>query len=420
MISIPIINNVANLIDKISSKKSTKKLGMSYHKSKKASEINYSKLSDMSNEKNVENFNDILNNDNIIRNSINIDNFSKLKNDKNEIYLDKQKSLISRSTHGPYINMIGNAYEGYKKEDYCQRHPDQPLYYYCLECNQAYCRTCFVFFGDEKDKHNNHNIIEYEKYRTIDVKKVAKLSNKLDDKYEELEAYIKRCEALKQSFEFERVIVQNHIKKLMDSFNKKMDENIKVLDNIIKNYKFYLNQIEKGQKDVQKLYAKISSFKSSQNEDDIIEKLSNICKIKYYNSKEVDGFSDMQKNIGLNFYETKLKKFEIKQNNFHFKVSMEDSKYQLSIIQKGNEVQIYIYWPVGEEKNVKVIEKEKNGLLPFIFMRRKNKNWEFYKLDEFLTYKGNNYFIKRFSSNDFCNINSYFKIKGFLYETYIE
>lgn len=53
-------------------------------------------------------------------------------------------------------------------------------------------------------------------------------------------------------------------------------------------------------------------------------------------------------------------------------------------------------------------------------MRRKNKNWEFYKLDEFLTYKGNNYFIKRFSSNDFCNINSYFKIKGFLYETYIE
>ena len=328
MISIPIINNVANLIDKITSKKSAKKLGMSYHKSKKATESN-SKLSDMSNEKNVENFNDILNNDNIIRNSINIDYFSKLKNDKNEIYLDKQKSLISRSTHGPYINMIGNEYEGYKKEDYCQRHPDQPLYYYCLECNQAYCRTCFVFFGDEKDKHNNHNIIEYEKYRKIDLKKVTKLSNKLDDKYEELEAYIKRCEALKDSYEFERAIVQNHVKKLMENFNIKMDENIKVLDNIIKNYKFYLNQIEKGKKDVQKLYAKISTFKSNQNEDDLIEKLSNICKIKYYNSKEVDGFSDMQKNIGLNFYETKLKKFEIKQNNYHFKVPMEDSKYQL-------------------------------------------------------------------------------------------
>lgn len=420
MISIPIINNVANLIDKISSKKSTKKLGMSYHKSKKAPESNYSKLSDVSNEKKVENFSDILNNDNIIRNSINIDNFSKLKNEKNKIYIDKQKSLISRSTHGPYINMIGNEYEGCKKEDYCQRHPDQPLYYYCLECNQAYCRTCFVFFGDEKDKHNNHNIIEYEKYRTIDLKKVTKLSNKLDDKYEELEAYIKRCEALKESYEFERVIVQNHIKKLMDNFNIKMDENIKVLDNIIKNYKFYLNQIEKGQKDVQKLYAKISTFKSNQNEDDLIEKLSNICKIKYYNSKEVDGFSDMQKNIGLNFYESKLKKFEIKQNNYHFKIPMEDSKYQLSIIQKGNEVQIYIYWPVDEVKNIKIIEKEKNGLLPFIFMRRKNRNWEFYKLDEFLTYKGNNYFIKRFPSNDFCNINSYFKIKGFLYETYIE
>jgi hypothetical protein len=132
------------------------------------------------------------------------------------------------------------------KVEYCLKHPDQPLFYYCLNCDQAYCRTCFVFFGEEKDKHNNHSIIEYEKYKLINISKIKKLSNSLDDKFEELEAYIKRCEALKKCYEFERKIVQDHVKQLLEDFNLKIDENIKILENIIKNYKFYLNQIEKA------------------------------------------------------------------------------------------------------------------------------------------------------------------------------
>ena len=89
---------------------------------------------------------------------------------------------------------------------------------------------------------------------------------------------------------------------------------------------------------------------------------------------------------------------------------MNTNKYNLSIIQKGNEVQIYIYWP--DDINA----ENKFNLLPFIFMRKKNKNWEFFKLNEFLNYNGNNYYIKRFNSGSFCNINSYFKIKAILYE----
>jgi hypothetical protein len=99
---------------------------------------------------------------------------------------------------------------------------------------------------------------------------------------------------------------------------------------------------------------------------------------------------------------------------------LENSKYQLAITQKGNEVQIYIYWPLDKDKELKEQKNEKNSFLPFIFLRRKNRNWEHYLLDEFLTYKGNNYYIKRFPVNNFCNINSYFKIKGLLYETFME
>ena len=427
MISIPIINNVANLIDKISTKKSNKKLGIKYTKSKNIKK-NYKSISDISsdiNNNNNNNLTEIINNDNINRNSINIDNFSKLQNKNNEIYIDKKESLVSHSTHGPFINLMENEYK-IAKEEYCPKHPDQPLFYFCLNCNQAYCRTCFVFFGEEKDKHNNHTIIEYEKYKSINIAKIKKISNNLDDKYEELNAYIKRCEALKNCYEFERKLVQKHVKQLMDNFNLKISENIQILDNIIKKYNFYLSQIEKGQNDVKKFYTEISSSQLKILEEDLIEKLSNLCKIKYYNSKEIDAFSDIDKKLILNYYQTKLKKYEIKQNNYHFKIPLDNSKYHLAVTQKGSEVQIYIYWPTendNDNNNDNDINNQKNdktNLLPFIFLRRKNRNWEHFQLDEFLTYKGNNYYIKRFPLNNFCNIYSYFKIKGLLYESYIE
>ena len=52
-------------------------------------------------------------------------------------------------------------------QEYCPEHENELLYYYCLDCGKAYCKTCFVFFGEEKDKHNDHSIIEYEKYKNM-------------------------------------------------------------------------------------------------------------------------------------------------------------------------------------------------------------------------------------------------------------
>ena len=407
MISIPIINNVANLIDKISNNKNKmKKIGIQYNKVKK--EKNY----DISNEIINEELNE-LDNEEFLHNTISLNNFKKPPYKNEDICLNKKKNLMSRSTHNPYVSIIQNKNSGLSlvsNEEYCSKHPDQPLFYYCLDCNQAYCRTCFVFFGDEKDKHNNHSIIEYDKYKSMNIPEIIKNSNNLDDKYEEIEAYIKRCEALKNCYEFERTLVEKQVKLLMENFNLKIDENINLLDNIIKKYKFYLTQINNCKEEVEKFYS------SQKYGPELIDKLNTINKIKYFNSKEIDNYSDLSKNLVFKSYQTKFKKYEIKQNNYHFKIGLEDSKYQLAVTQKANEVQIYIYWP--EDKEVSE-EKEKN-LLPIIFMRKKNKNWECFQLSEFLKYKGNNYYIRRFSANNFCNPNSYFKIKGILYENLIE
>ena len=386
MISVPILDSVVNLIEKISVKNS---------------QIlqNYPQIN-----------NSIILNKRIIQDDNNINTNARLSfSDLGNIY----KSGMKRNKKEKEENNNESSEDENKDIDYCEKHSDQPLYYYCIDCNKAYCRTCFVFFGDEKDKHYNHKIIEYEKFKLNNISEFIKEKDNLQDKSEELNAYIKRCEALKECYNLERKIVINYVKKIIDKYNNGIDNNIKILDSIIKTYQNYLEQIEKCIIDVEKICT--SSKINKEYEELLMKKINNINNIKYYNSKEIDTYSDLSKNIDIKFYQTKLKKFEIKQKNFHYKIPLIDSnKYNLSITQKGNEVQIYIYWP--EDKNI----DNKFNLLPFIFIRRKNRNWEFFQLNEFLNYKGNNYYIKRLNSNNFCGINSYFKIKGLLYENIVE
>ena len=387
MISVPVLDSVANLIEKISVKNS--QILQRYPQINSSIVLNKRMILD----------------DNNITNNSRL-TFKNLGNTYERGRKFKKKMEFNNNTNSNIISDMTDI-------EFCDKHPDQPLYYYCMDCNKGYCRTCFVFFGEEKDKHNHHKIIEYEKYKLNNVSLFAKEKENLEDKSEELNAYIKRCEALKECYEFERKIVLNYIKKIVDNYNNEIDENIETLDSIIKTYKNYLEQIDKCVKDIQKIYSNTKVNK--EYEEMLMNKIKNVNEIKYYNSKEIDTYSDLSKNININVYQTKLKKFEIKQKSFHFKIPLLDSdKYNLSITQKGNEVQIYIYWP--EDKNY----DDKFNLLPFIFIRKKNKNWESFQLTEFLNYKGNNYYIKRFNANNFCSINSYFKIKGVLYENLIE
>ena len=58
--------------------------------------------------------------------------------------------------------------------EYCPEHKNEMLYYYCLDCGKPYCKTCFVFFGEEKDKHIGHSIIECEKYKKYEYAFIEK------------------------------------------------------------------------------------------------------------------------------------------------------------------------------------------------------------------------------------------------------
>ena len=58
-----------------------------------------------------------------------------------------------------------------KYQDFCPNHPNEKLFYYCLDCNKGYCQTCFVFFGEEKDRHLRHDIREIKPFQLISIQR---------------------------------------------------------------------------------------------------------------------------------------------------------------------------------------------------------------------------------------------------------
>ena len=115
--------------------------------------------------------------------------------------------------------------------EYCPDHKNEMLYYYCLDCGKAYCKTCFVFFGEEKDKHVGHSIIEYEKYKNMSIPLLKKNKEKLDKNINHVEENIKRCLAYKKIYEHERKVGNKFIKNIQIKFNKQIDEVIKIKEN---------------------------------------------------------------------------------------------------------------------------------------------------------------------------------------------
>ena len=387
MISIPIIDNISNLIDKLAAK---------------------------------------LDLCTINRSKINTCNTMKPKSKKTKLFFSKEflKSQTSTRKHSYQAEIDNNPLKENCQvqkndnktdfliaDDFCKKHPNQQYSYYCTDCKTPYCKTCFVFFGSEKNNHINHKIIDYNVFKNK-TQEIMKQSENMDEKIEEINTYINRCNAMKNCYEFERGIVVKYLKLLIDNYNEQVNENLKTLNDLINSYNDYLFQIKKVQNDINRYITwKLNDNDSKEKLISDIIKVNNIC---YFNSKEIDGYSDLSPKILFNVYQTNLEKYVVKNEKFHFKANLNGSIYHLGIIKKQSEIQIYIYYPIDEN-----IHKKK-FILPFIFLRRKNNNWESFELKESLIYRGNNYFIKRFKTNNFAPINSYLKIKGLIYESWFD
>ena len=435
MINIPVINNISNILNKktidVKNDSSLVLKQLSSRINKVVSNKNTNTTNIDSSRSNISNFT-IKN----VNNSLDLRKcLKKIKHRKfpNSISETRKANIDKNNTtninqnnfNSNIINSItpSNNSNLYTESivlntEHCDIHKDQYLFYYCVNCEKSYCRTCFVFFGEEKNKHIGHKIIDYEKLKDKSNFELFKEIKDLKEKSSKINNIINKCENLKNCYNIERNIVNRFIKSFINNYNEKIDSNIKLLNDVINNYKNYLEQMNKERNNIKQFYL----LKNNNNNIIINNLLNNIKKlnnnitnlkdIKDSENNNIDLYPNLSPKFFFNVYHTDLKQFNIIDNNYKFKTKLNNSKYNLVVLKKEKEVQIYIYYPV-EKKNY-----DKRLIVPYIYLKKKDKNWELLELKEALQYNGHNYYIKRFNSENFCEINSCVKIKGVLYESF--
>ena len=307
-----------------------------------------------------------------------------------------------------YINNID------KELEYCPEHENELLYYYCLDCGKAYCKTCFVFFGEEKDKHTEHSIIEYEKYKNMSFPLLKKNLDKLESNIQHVEENIKRCISYKNSYEHQRKVGNEFINNLQDAFNNQMDVIISSIDNHIKKLNDYINEYNKYKKDIDEFYFMIKHKNTNNHQDksceSLIIKLTNINQHKFFSSKEIEKLSDLSKNFYVNTYQSKIGEFNHENKFLSRGLKMGNGPCELVIDNKQrDEVLISLNIPKNKFHGI-------HNFKGIIFIRKKGECLQSYDLDEYIE-DYNFYYLKKKIPWDFIG-SSIFKLKGILYDFY--
>ena len=303
-------------------------------------------------------------------------------------------------------------------QDFCSNHPNEKLYYYCLDCNKGYCKTCFVFFGEEKDKHLEHNIIEYEKYKNLNVTSLKLYEDKINSYINKTKERIKKCESYKSAYEFERNEGNKIIENLRKEFNKQIDDNIRLIDEQINKLQTIMANYEKYNLELNNYYSKFPKEKDNKNDlyayqqksQELINKLSLITSKKFYSNKEIEQLLDLSKGMQLHSYLSKVGEFNHETRFSSKNLKMGDSPYHLVIDNKQrNAVTINLVIP----KNKITFE---HNFKAFILIRKIGDEATTYELEEAKEDNNNFYFRKKIPWDYFGESN--FKIRGLLYDFY--
>lgn len=302
--------------------------------------------------------------------------------------------------------------------EYCPKHKNEVLYYYCLDCDHAYCKTCFVFFGQEKDKHEGHNIIEYKKYKNMSLPLLKKNTDKLESNIQRVEENIKLCMSYREAYEHEKEVGNGLIKNLLKEFNKQMDDILLMIDDKIKVLKEYINEYNKHKKEVDDFNQSIKDNKdiSGESSENLIVNLTKINNKKIISLKDIEKLSRLSKDICFNTYQSKFQEFNLKNIFLNKSLKMGSSPYEIIIDNKKRK----------DRKDINIILKIPKERTPvqhnfksFILISKKEKGEyiQTYNLDEYKE-DDNFYYLKRKIHSDFFGDINAFKLKGILYDFY--
>lgn len=288
----------------------------------------------------------------------------------------------------------------------CDTHQSEKIHYYCLNCNKGYCKTCFVFFGNEKDKHVNHKIIEYSNYKSSNLSLLAKQEEKIEYNINYINDLIKQCNSYKILYENQQKNINDYISVILKEYNDKMDKVIRDIDNKIDELKQYIESYQKAKNEIDDFFQKLTvKSRYSSNLQYILEKNENLCN----NKVDLNMILNIPENFNLNIYKSKEEEFNL------------DIKYLNKKIIIGEQIEITV------DNN-----KLKNHLNINFSIPKDNKNSHFYKVILYCKIKESNiinvYFLddlkekknyyiigKKIQYSD----DSIFEIKSIIYDFFL-
>ena len=289
MISLPFMNHLSDYFIKEIDNKDNKK--------KDIKEMN--KIIDEDEDINSNSYNNINNyNDN--------DNkpLSKTQFIPNKFIINENSNINNENNFNQWSNI--------KKGDFCPKHRNEIIEYYCINCNTKHCPKCLVIMSEDSKIHKDHKIISIEQKNKFNLDEVKEEINNLSNVLDVIKIF-------KNNLDIDNKIIQKinqFVTKIIDEFkiffNKKSEEKKLDLDKKQQLIQNHLNKIN----NIRNSY--IESFNNFIERDDENGFKEYIEKIKDFKNTNVFKYPN-NNNIFINpilkFYETDFIDIDINEND---------------------------------------------------------------------------------------------------------
>ena len=249
-------------------------------------------------------------------------------------------------------------------KDFCEIHPTEPLHYYCIDCNKGYCKTCFVFFGNEKDKHLNHKIIEYSEYIKLNLPLLKEQEEKIDNNIKFINDSISQCKSYKSLYEFQKNAINDYISYIQQKLNEEMDHYIKKIEDKILDLKQSIELYEKSKNEINDFYRKINKKnKTSLNVQFFIDKIEKNNR-KHLMNDEISDLLNIPDNFNIKIYQSKNEDIDF-EKYLNKKIKLEDD-IEIALDNKmKNSININVSFPK---------DKRRHAFKVLVFLKQKDLN----------------------------------------------
>ena len=336
-----------------------------------------------------------------------------------KVIYDKKKYSSSFQNDFDFINKFRNEENALNDDnifitnDNCDIHENEKIHYYCLDCNKGYCKTCFVFFGNEKDKHLNHKIIEYSNYKKLNLPSLGKHKDTIDLKEKNILQLIKQYNSYKKIYEFQQKTINDYISFITKEFNNNMDNIIKNIDNKISELNKSLEVYQKAKNEIDEFYKKLNiKNRFSTNAQYLIDQIEKITNKEIINENEKNELLTTPDVFNFKIYKSKNIEYNADINKYLNKIIKIENDIEM-IIDNKNKNYLNININILKNQVIKHLYKV------IVYVTQKEENIiNAYLIDDIK--EGKNYysFLKKIQleEKDFSSL----EIKTIIYDMYFQ